>query len=201
MIILVDFGGQTAHLIGRRIQELGVECLIVTPDQVMDKVNSGVKGIILSGGPGDVFAKDGTTVDPKIFDLNMPILGICYGHQLMGYLLKGGEVKSGIKKEFGPATLEIIKSSKLFEGLPETSTVWFSHGDEVTKLPEGFVENGKTSGHTNSAMSDEKRKFYGIQFHPEVVHTQFGTQILENFLKICGLTPKKVEINEDYVNN
>jgi len=201
MIILVDFGGQTAHLIGRRIQELGVECLIVTPDQVMDKVNSGVKGIILSGGPGDVFAKDGTTVDPKIFDLNMPILGICYGHQLMGYLLKGGEVKSGIKKEFGPAFLKIIKSSKLLEGINNVSIVWLSHGDEVIKLPEGFIENAKTVTHRNAAISDESRKLYGIQFHPEVVHTEFGTQILENFLKICGLTPKKIEINEDYVNN
>src|SRR3989344_2377817 len=201
MIILVDFGGQTAHLIGRRIQELGVECLIVTPDQVMDKVNSGVKGIILSGGPGDVFAKDGTTVDPKIFDLNMPILGICYGHQLMGYLLKGGEVKSGIKKEFGPAFLKIIKSSKLLEGINNVSIVWLSHGDEVIKLPEGFIENAKTVTHRNAAISDEDKKLYGIQFHPEVVHTEFGTQILENFLKICGLTPKKIEIDEDYVNN
>jgi len=200
MIILVDFGGQTAHLIGRRIQEFGVECLIVTPDQVMDKVNSGVKGIILSGGPGDVFAKDGTTVDPKIFELGTPILGICYGHQLMGYLLKGGEVESGIKKEFGPATLKITKTCKLFDGLPESSTVWFSHGDEVTKLPDGFIENAKTE-HANTAISDEDKKLYGIQFHPEVVHTEFGTQILENFLKICGLTPKKIEINEDYVNN
>ena len=159
MIILVDFGGQTAHLIGRRIQEFGVECLIVTPDQVMDKVNSGVKGIILSGGPGDVFAKDGTTVDPKIFELGTPILGICYGHQLMGYLLKGGEVESGIKKEFGPATLKITKTCKLFDGLPESSTVWFSHGDEVTKLPDGFIENAKTE-HANTAISDEDKKLY-----------------------------------------
>ncbi|MEK7617029.1 MAG: glutamine-hydrolyzing GMP synthase [Patescibacteria group bacterium] len=209
LIVLVDFGGQTAHLIGRRIRELGAECVMVTPDEALDMIRSfglrpqddRVAGIILSGGPGDVFAKDGITIDPKIFYLGIPVLGICYGHQLMGYLLKGGEVKSGVKKEFGPAVLKISKPNKLLNRLPEQSTVWFSHGDEVTKLPEGFVENAKTADHINTAISNESSKFYGIQFHPEVVHTEFGTQILENFLKICRITPKRVEINEEFVKN
>lgn len=202
MIVLIDFGGQTAHLISRRIREFGIECLMVNPDEALNTASKKEpKGIILSGGPGDVFAQDGTKVDPKIFDLKIPVLGICYGHQLMGYLLKGGEVKAGVKKEFGPAVLNIIKSSELFEGIPDSSTVWLSHGDEVSKLPDGFIENAKTTTHRNAAMSDESRKFYGIQFHPEVVHTEYGTQILENFLKICGITPKKTEINKEFIEN
>ena len=206
MIILVDFGGQTAHLIGRRIRELGVDVKIVGPEEILNQVQDdrGVEGIILSGGPGDVFASDGTTVDPKIFELGIPVLGICYGHQLMGYLLKKGEVKAGIKKGYGPAILRLQAtgySGQLFKGVPESSTVWLSHGDIVSKLPEGFVENAITTTHRNAAMSDENKKLYGIQFHPEVVHTEFGTQILENFLKICGLTPKKIEIDREYVES
>ena len=203
-IILVDFGGQTAHLIGRRIRELGVEVKTVNPNEILNQVQDDTKGVILSGGPGDVFAAGGTTVDPKIFELGIPILGICYGHQLIGHLLKGGEVKSGIKKEFGPARLRVKGEGgrgKLFENVPEESTVWLSHGDEVSKLPDGFAENAKTSTHPNAAISNEDRNFYGIQFHPEVVHTEYGTQILENFLKICGLSPKKIEIDKEYIGN
>ena len=216
MIILVDFGGQTAHLIGRRVKEFGVDVEIVTPEWIPDQVRDDkrVEGIILSGGPGDVFAQDGIIVNKEIFELGIPVLGICYGHQLMGYLLKGGEVRSGVKKEFGPAVLRLQAfgseaqarrgtgySGQLFKGVPQESTVWLSHGNEVTKLPDGFRENAVTTTHRNAAMSDESRKFYGIQFHPEVVHSEYGTQILENFLKICGLTPKKSEINEEFVEN
>ncbi len=199
MIILVDFGGQTAHLIARRIQELGIECKIVNPEGAIAAAKN-AKGIIFSGGPAGVYEKDSPTVDKKIFEMGIPILGICYGHQLMGYLL-GGQVKTGVKKEFGPASLLIDKPSPLLNEVPETSIVWLSHGDEVTVLPAGFVENAKTTTHHNAAVSDEKRKFYGIQFHPEVVHTQFGSQIIENFLKICGLTPKKSEIDKLFVEN
>jgi GMP synthase (glutamine-hydrolysing) len=201
-VVLVDFGGQTAHLIGRRVREFGVDCKIVSPDEAFNVVNKdNPKGIILSGGPGDVFAKDGTTTNPKIFDLGIPVLGICYGHQLMGYLIKGGDVRSGKKKEYGPATLDVIKSSELFKGIPRSFTVWLSHGDEVSKLPMGFKETAKTKTHSNAAISNESKKLYGIQFHPEVVHTAFGTQILENFLRICHLSPKKQEINKGFVNN
>ena len=118
----------------------------------------------------------------------------------MSYILKG-EVKSGLKKEFGPGSLIITRTSKLLEGIPYTSNVWFSHGNEVSRLPEGFVENAKTTTHGNAAISNEDKKFYGIQFHPEVVHTEYGTQVLENFLKICGIIPKKIEINEQYVED
>jgi len=201
MIILVDFGSQTTHLISRRVRELGVECKIVTPEdslEVVKKVNT--KGIILSGGPADVFEKDVPTVDVEIFEMGIPILGICYGHQLMGHLLKG-EVKTGAKKEFGPATLLITKSSKLFNGVSNSSAVWMNHGNEITKLPEGFVENAKTLSKPFAAISNESKKLFGIQFHPEVIHTEFGAQVLENFLRVCGLTPKKSEINRQFVEN
>lgn len=204
MIILVDFGSQTAHLISRRIRELGVDCEIITPEESLEKIKKEKpKGIILSGGPADVFEKDAPTVETEIFELGIPILGICYGHQLMGYLLKG-EVKTGVKKEFGPAVLRVKREGErgeLLERLPEEFNVWMNHGNEVTKLPKGFVENANTSSKPFAAISDESRKLYGIQFHPEVVHTEFGTQILENFLRICGLEIKKTEINQEFVEN
>src|SRR3989344_514891 len=203
MIILVDFGGQTAHLIGRRIRELGVDCLIVSPDEALDRSrDKNPKGIIFSGGPASFYEKDSPTIDEKIFNLEIPILGICYGEQLIAHLLEG-EVKSGNKKEYGPAVLSgvNIDKSQLLSGLPQESNVWMSHGDEVVREPEGFETYGVTATIPHAVIENKSKKIYAIQFHPEVVHTQFGTQILENFLKICGITPKKVEINEDYVNN
>ncbi len=202
MIIVVDFGGQTAHLISRRIRELGVECKIVTSEDSIQN-DKKVNGIILSGGPASVYEKGSPTIDPKIFETGIPILGICYGQQLMCYLL-GGQVKLGIKKEFGPALLKLkIKDqrSKLLEGLPEELTVWMSHGDEVVKIPAGFETIATTKTIPHAVISDEKRKIYGIQFHPEVVHTEFGTELLENFIRICGLTPKKRELDEEFIDN
>lgn len=201
MIILIDFGSQTTHLISRRIQEIGIDCEIVTPKDSLKKIeDKKTQGIILSGGPADVFEKNAPSVDSEIFELGIPVLGICYGHQLIGYLLKG-EVKTGSKKEFGPATLLINKYSKLLEGLPDKSAVWMNHGNEITKLPKGFIENAKTISKPFAAISNETKKIYAIQFHPEVVHTEFGTQILENFIKICGLTSKKSDLNKSYVQN
>ena len=201
MIILIDFGSQTTHLIGRRIKELGSKVYIATPEAASEKIKElKPKGIILSGGPADVFEKDAPTINPNIFELGIPILGICYGHQLMGFLLKG-EVKTGIKKEFGPATLLITKSSKLLNGVSESFDVWMNHGNEVTKLPKGFIENGKTLTKPFAAISNESKKLYAIQFHPEVIHTQFGQQILTNFLDICGVSVHKSEINKQFVEN
>ncbi len=201
MIILVDFGSQTAHLISRRIRELGVECKIVTPDEALEKVKQlKPDGIILSGGPASVYEKDAPTVDKKIFDLNIPILGICYGQQLIAYLL-GGDVSPGKIKEYGPAQITVNTSWPLFRNLPSQFIVWMSHGDEVMNPPKDFAIPATTLTIPRAAISNLKKKIYAIQFHPEVVHTEYGTQILENFLKICGLTSKKSEINEDYVNN
>ena len=203
MIILVDFGGQTAHLISRRIRELGVECVIVNPDNVLEKIKGGkVDGIIFSGGPASVYEKDAPTVDKKIFEVRVPILGICYGEQLIAHLLNG-EVKPGSKKEYGPAILTGVKidKSQLLKGVPEISNVWMSHGDEVVREPVGFETFGTTETIPHAVIENHDKKIYGIQFHPEVIHTEFGTQILENFLKICGLTSKKWEINQEFVNN
>lgn len=204
MVILIDFGSQTAHLISRRIKELGVECIIVNPDEALRKIKSSkVSGIIFSGGPASVYEKGAPTVDQEIFNLGIPILGICYGQQLMCHLLDG-KVKQGKKKEYGPAVLNSkfeFRNSKLLKGLPQQFSVWMSHGDEVIKLPEGFKNYGITQTIPHAVIGDEKRKIYGIQFHPEVVHTQFGTQLLENFLRICGLKVKKQEINQQFVDN
>ena len=203
MIVLVDFGGQTAHLISRRIRELGSDVLIVTPEEALEKIqNKKVDGIILSGGPASVYEKNAPTVDKKIFNLNIPILGICYGEQLIAHLLDG-EVKLESKKEYGPAVLTRVNidESQLLKGLPGVSNVWMSHGDEVVRVPNGFETYAKTETIPHAVVENKNKKIFGIQFHPEVIHTEFGTEVLENFLKICGLTPKKSEINAEFVES
>ncbi|OGK45880.1 glutamine-hydrolyzing GMP synthase [Candidatus Roizmanbacteria bacterium RIFCSPLOWO2_01_FULL_38_12] len=225
MIIIVDFGSQTTHLISRRLRELSIETKIIEPEKFFKETkNIKYKGIILSGGPGDVYAPGAPTIDKKIFDLGKPILGICYGQQLMAHLL-GGEAKLGKKKEYGPAILTIIDNSPLLDfrhpeldlrfgglvsgskGIPKrvrndvkVFKVWMNHGVEVTKAPKGFKTIGITETISHAAIADESKKQYGIQFHPEVVHTQFGMQMLKNFAMICGLSPKKKPITKDFVN-
>lgn len=200
MIILVDFGGQTAHLISRRIRELGIKCEIVDPDEALEKAKK-ADGIIFSGGPASVYEKDSPTVDKKIFNLDIPILGICYGEQLISHLLDG-EVKPGNKKEYGPAVIRIMNhESRIMNGIPTESNVWMSHGDEVVKAPEGFETFATTETIPHAVIENKDKKIYAIQFHPEVVHTEYGMKVLENFLKICGLTPKKVEINKEFIEN
>lgn len=202
MIVLIDFGGQTAHLISRRIRELGVRCEVVTPEESLEKVKTlKPKGIILSGGPASVYETNAPTISKEIFELEIPVLGICYGLQLMAYLL-GGQVKAGYMKEYGPAELFIKKGdTNLLKDIPSNSAVWMSHGDEVVKLPPNFVTNAGTATIPNAVASDYKNYLYGIQFHPEVVHTQYGTQVLENFLRICGLSPRRKEIDQQFVEN
>lgn len=201
MIILIDFGSQTTHLIARRIRELGVMVKIVNTDEAMRVIaDRGVDGIIFSGGPASVYAKDAPTVNKEIFKLGIPILGICYGLQLIAHLL-GGKVKAGNIREFGPAELHIFKNSVLLENIPKSIIVWMSHGDEVVRVPKGFFSVATTSTIPNPVMSNVQNQVYGIQFHPEVVHTQFGTQVLENFLKICGLTPKRKALDKEFVDN
>src|SRR3989339_711 len=205
MIIIIDFGSQTTHLISRRLREISVKTKIIEPEDFVNySKDNNIKGYILSGGPGDAYKKNALTIDKKIFETRVPILGICYGEQVIAEVL-GGKVKPGKKKEYGPAELQIIKPSPLFD-LPMTDVpglmtvnVWMSHGDEVVKLPKGFVTIGKTNTIAYAAIADEKRKIYGIQFHPEVVHTQFGLQILKNFAKMCGLKPKDQPISKEFV--
>ncbi len=206
MIVIVDFGSQTTHLISRRFREISVGTIIVEPEEFFEKTkNRKVKGIVLSGGPGDAYKEDALTIDPTILEMHIPVLGICYGEQVIAEIL-GGKVKPGKKKEYGPAVLKIIKPSPLFV-LPTTDdkqlttiNVWMNHGDEVGKIPNGFQTIGKTETIPYAAIADESRKIYGVQFHPEVVHTQFGMQILKNFAVICGLLPKDQPITKEFID-
>jgi GMP synthase (glutamine-hydrolysing) len=182
MIAVLDFGSQYTHLITRRIRSLGVSAEIfetdIDPTVLLQK---NISGIILSGGPNSVYDKNSPKFDKEILGLGIPVLGICYGHQLIGYCL-GGKVEPGKVREYGEEVLQITKPSKLFEGLGREEQVWFSHGDEVKKLPLGFITNASTYGAEIAAFSNEDKKIYGIQFHPEVVHTPKGMTILENFI-------------------
>lgn len=195
MIVVVDFGSQTAHLISRRIKELGVKTKLVSPSEVMSLIDKKKpSGIILSGGPSSVYEKGAPTIDKKIFSLGIPILGICYGFQLSSQLLSG-KVVSG-KKEYGPADLLMVgKDSGIVNKLPSAFTVWMSHGDEIVKLPPGFKILAKTKSMPFAFVEDKKRKIFGLQFHPEVEHTQFGIQILKNFIDIANVKKTKHEIN------
>lgn len=195
MIILVDFGSQTTHLIGRRLRDHGVEVKIIDPEVVLSEIEKEKpKGIILSGGPASVYEKGAPTVDSKIFELGIPILGICYGWQLTAQLL-GGKVVS-THKEYGPANLTIINEDSLLFGIENNSIVWVSHGDSVVTIPKGFIYLGETESVKAAAVADLDRKIFGLQFHPEVDHTVFGNEILINFTQnICGLKISKQEIN------
>lgn len=201
MIVLVDFGSQTTHLIGRRIREWGVGMKIVDSDFFDGKAKpEGVDGIILSGGPSSVYEKDAPSINPRVFDFGVPILGICYGEQLLTHLL-GGTVRAGTRHEYGPAILKLSQPSNLFRNTSEEFQVWMSHGDEVADLPPGFEKIGFSSTIPHAAIENKKRTIYGIQFHPEVVHTQFGETILKNFLELCGEKPKKHTIDKEFVES
>ena len=192
MIIVVDFGSQTAHLISRRIKELGASSKIIYPQEAIPQIHKNRKdidGIILSGGPASVYQKNAPAINPEIFNLKIPILGICYGFQLTAKLLKG-KVISG-KKEYGPATLKL----KVTKDLPKSFVVWMSHGDEVIKLPEDFEVLGSSEHVPFAFVDDKKRKIFGLQFHPEVEHTDFGRRIIKNFLNICGARFIKSSVN------
>lgn len=185
MIIVVDFGSQTTHLISRRIRELGIDVKIVNPKQVLTAVFSQKPaGIILSGGPAFVNKKGSPTVSKKIFSLGIPILAICYGWQLMAYLL-GGIVKTR-SKEFGPQLITLTKTLGIFSLSKKRFTVIMSHGDSVAKLPAGFSVVGSTATVPYAAVLNEKRRMFGVLFHPEADHTECGSELLKNFVSdVC----------------
>ncbi len=186
MIVIIDFGSQTTHLIYRRLKQLGVETIISHPKNVLNNLNKNIKGLILSGGPSSVYEKNSPLIDKKIFNLNIPILGICYGLQLISHLLKGKVVAGN--QEYGPEKISVLKKSLLFENLPKEFTVWMSHGDEVVEIPKNFEIIASTDKVKNAAIENKQQKIYGIQFHPEIYHTQYGTELLINFVeKICCL--------------
>lgn len=193
-ILILDFGSQTTHLIGRRLRNLGAGIKISDPETPLEEIKKlNPAGVILSGGPSSVYGKGSPTVDKHLFNLKIPILGICYGWQLIAYLL-GGKVEPG-QKEYGPQQLKIKAKSTLLTGIPGKSTVWVSHGDTVTKLPPSFVPLASTEKVAFAAAFNPQKKIYGVQFHPEVSHTQFGKQILINFLSnLCSLVLKQKKI-------
>src|SRR3989344_154596 len=197
MIVVVDFGSQTAHLIARRVKDLGVTALIVQPDIALSKiVEVKPQGIILSGGPASVYEPGAPSVDKRMFELSIPVLGICYGQQLMAHLLPGGQTAKGKIREDGPATLILDKSSLLLAGVSPHSRIWMSHGDAVISPPDGFTFVAHSLTTPSAAMVNEKKRLYGVQFHPEVEHTEHGNLILTNFLqKICHLSIAKQKIN------
>jgi GMP synthase (glutamine-hydrolysing) len=185
-IAILDFGSQYTQLIARRCRELQVYSEIVPPQiKGADLGRLGFKGIVLSGGPDSVYAKGAPQCDPGIFEAGLPVLGICYGMQLMGHLL-GGEVKSSASREFGHAELEIAGETRLLRGLSSPAKVWMSHGDELRKAPPGFTVTGATAATPVAAMEDPGRLLFAIQFHPEVKHTPEGGKVLANFLDACG---------------
>ena len=186
MIPILDFGGQYTQLIARRVREKGVFSELVRPDISPDELRKlKAKGLILGGGPSSVYEPGAPKCDPKIFEMGIPILGICYGMQLGAQVL-GGQVKPAKAREFGRAKLSVTSDDPLVHGLPKDTSVWMSHGDQVQELPKDFVALATTPTCPFAAARHRSRPFYGVQFHPEVTHTPRGEQIFQNFIyDIC----------------
>lgn len=187
MIAVIDFGSQLTHLIARRLRALGVHSEVFPNDvNTAELKKADPTGIVLSGGPSSVYAKNAPSIDPKLLDIGKPVLGICYGQQLMVKLL-GGVVERGENGQYGKELVTNVGRGKLLNGLPGEHVVWFSHGDMVKELPRGFESVGKTGKYGFAAVEDRNRNLFGLQFHPEVTHTERGTSILQNFaLKVCN---------------
>jgi len=199
-ILILDFGGQYSQLIARRVREFNVYSIIKPHDISIEEIKEiAPAAIIFSGGPDSVTAPGAPGVNQGVFELGIPILGICYGMQLMAQLLEGGIVEKAAHGEYGKAQLELFSQKALFEGVEDDSQVWMSHGDHVKQLPDGFELIARTELTETAAMADFERDFYGVQFHPEVNHTIHGKIILHNFL--FNITGAKATWNmADYIN-
>lgn len=186
-VLVLDFGGQYSQLIARRVRDLHVYCEIRSfRTSVAKLAESGYKGIIFSGGPNSVYGENAPRCSAEVLALGVPVLGICYGAQLMAQLL-GGKVTTSNKREYGKAPVRVVEKSALFEGVPETSSCWMSHTDHVDALPEGFRVMAVSESCPVAAMEDPERRLYATQFHPEVQHTEYGSTVLKNFLfRVCG---------------
>lgn len=186
-LIILDFGSQYTQLIARRVREQKVYCKILPYNAAFEDImQEDPLGIILSGSPANVYQKKSPLPDKRIFKQGLPVLGICYGLQVMAHLFKG-KIHKSPKREYGFADLKITKSSALFTGLPKKLSCWMSHGDKLDRLPTGFKVVAKTGNSPIAAIADTKRNFYGVQFHPEVVHTPQGSDIIANFLfRVCS---------------
>ena len=189
-VLVLDFGGQYNLLVARRVRECGVYCEIKSFRMTMDEVRAfAPDAIIFTGGPATVFDQGAPMIDPEMLSMGVPVLGICYGLQLMMHLL-GGQCCKADTREYGKTELTHT-DSPLFDGVPETAVYWMSHGVEVERLAPGFEIIASTEGCRHAAVQCREKRLYGVQFHPEVVHTEYGRQILENFLyKICGFQPE-----------
>lgn len=212
-IAVMDFGGQYSHLIGRRIRDLGVYAKVVssgTDKESLEEIED-LKGVVLSGGAASVYAEDSPKPDPGILGLEVPILGICYGHQLLAHLT-GGEVEAGDVGEYGTSDLELATgNSRLLTGLERNEEVWMNHKDRVASMPDDYSTLASTEASPIAAYADDSGLRYGVQFHPEVTHTSKGGKVLENFaLSICnaeatwdpgGLGPKLVDRARDYIGD
>jgi GMP synthase (glutamine-hydrolysing) len=189
LLLVLDYGSQYSQLIARRVRELGVYSELHPFNISLDRIRQlAPKGIILSGSPHSAYETGAPLSSPEIFGLGIPVLGICYGLQLMAFQL-GGEVDTAARREYGQADLSVDDNTDLFAGLPRTLSVWMSHGDHLTRIPSGFEPIGHTANAPICAIRNSTRKMYGVQFHPEVVHTPAGKDVLRNFLyRICGCT-------------
>lgn len=185
-ILVIDFGGQYNQLIARRVREKNVYCEILPNTVTIEKIKEkNIKGIIFTGGPSSIYDENSPKCDEKIFSLGIPILGICYGMQLMAYSTFG-KVKKADKREYGQVEVDIDNSSELFKGIDNKNICLMSHTDYVDVLPDGFRKIASSANCKIAAMENVERKLYGVQFHPEVNHTVNGDKIIENFIKICG---------------
>jgi GMP synthase (glutamine-hydrolysing) len=188
-IVVLDFGAQYSQLIARRVREQNVFSVVLPCNSKLEEIKKhNPVGIILSGGPSSVYDKDAPSADLRVFDLGLPVLGICYGLQFMTHNL-GGKVKAAKQREYGHAQVEVLSESDLFRGLPRSLEVWMSHGDEALELPSGFTLLAKSPSAV-AGIENTAKRFYAVQFHPEVRHTKLGTEILRNFvLNICHAKP------------
>ncbi|RAV14222.1 glutamine-hydrolyzing GMP synthase [Paenibacillus contaminans] len=187
IIVVLDFGGQYNQLIARRIRDLGVYSELLPFNTPVDKLRAlSPKGIVFSGGPSSVYEENAPHVDPAIYDLGVPIFGICYGMQLMAHQLKG-KVQRADKREYGKADVEFVSGGPLVQGLDSKQTVWMSHGDMVSELPEGFILDASTEHAPVAGMRNPDKNMFAVQFHPEVRHSVYGNEMIRNFLyNICG---------------
>ena len=188
-VLIIDFGSQVTQLIARRIREFGVFCEVKNFNISLEEIKKNLpRAIIFSGGPSSVYEENAPKIFPQIFDLNIPILGICYGEQLICDML-GGKVEKSFEREFGKAEIEIVKDSKFFKDF-QNHQVWMSHGDHISKIPQGFEVIAKTPKAPFAGIANEEKKIYGVQFHPEVYHSIDGAKILKNFVvEIAGCSP------------
>jgi GMP synthase (glutamine-hydrolysing) len=190
VVAILDFGSQFAQLIARRVRELNVYSELLPHDTPLAELERrGVRAIILSGGPNSVYDEGAPRPDASIWSGRLPVLGICYGAQLMATEL-GGDVTPAAKREYGPATVQLTRDDGLFAGIDREQPVWMSHGDSITRLPEGFHATAQTDSTPYAGLAAPERRLYGIQFHPEVVHTPRGRDLLRNFVTgIAGIAP------------